>query len=93
MKRTKRTIIRTETKEILIVRQLSKSAYTDWCGECQKQVNWLSLVETTNKSGLSTREIFRLIEAGEIHFQEMPEGHPFICLNSPAIINRQEKTA
>jgi hypothetical protein len=91
MKRTKRTIIRTETQEILIIHQLPKIAYEGWCGECRKRVYWLSLVQTANCSGFRSREVFRLIEAGEIHLQEMMEGDPFICSNSPAIINRHGK--
>ena len=33
-------------------------------------------------TGLSQRAVFRLIEAGRLHFSETPRGAPLICLNS-----------
>lgn len=38
-------------------------------------------------SGVTEREIFRLIEAGEIHFYEGPK--VYVCLNSLAAIKEK----
>jgi hypothetical protein len=42
----------------------------------------MSLAETASLNGLRAREIFRLVESGEIHFRETLEGLLFICPNS-----------
>jgi hypothetical protein len=33
-------------------------------------------------AGTSARTIYRLVEANEIHFTQIPDAHLFICLNS-----------
>jgi len=40
------------------------------------------LEEVMVLTGASSRLIHRLIEAGRIHFQEVPDTLPFICLDS-----------
>ena len=81
----KQIIIETETKELLIIHQNRKSAYVAWCEECRTQSQWLNQVETAQLSILTAREIFRLAEAEEIHFQETPDGQMLVCLNSLAL--------
>ena len=82
MSQTKRTIIRTETREVWVVRRRGKSRPVSWCDECRMPAEWLSLLETARLSGITLKEIIRLIKAGLIHFQETPEGEAVACTKS-----------
>jgi hypothetical protein len=82
MRKRKRLSIRTETRELLLIRRHAIPGRIAWCHQCQTEVDWLSLVEITDLKGLKARELFRLVETEAVHFHETPEGHLFICLNS-----------
>lgn len=41
--------------------------------------------------GVSTRQVFRLIEAGRVHFFERPDGSSWVCLNTLAEMKEWEK--
>ena len=90
MHQRKQIIIETETKELLIIHQNRKSACVAWCEECLRESQWLNPVETAHVSSLTAREIFRLAEAGEIHFQETPDGQMLVCLNSLALTHSKK---
>lgn len=77
MKRT--TEITLEIEEKIVLRQ-GEMLVAAFCEECQALVNMASPQIAAILSGSSEREIFRLIEAGHIHFVET--GRVFICLNS-----------
>ena len=55
-----------------------------FCDRCRREVTWLTPNEALLLSKHSLREIFRLIEAGKIHFVEDEAGFLFICPNSLA---------
>lgn len=82
MPQNKRTIIRTQTREIWTVRRRGKSNATYWCEECRMPAEWLSLLETARVSGITLKEIQRLIKTGIIHSHDTPQGQPFACANS-----------
>lgn len=88
MRRTKRTITKTETREIFIVRRINNSSRVLRCDECRRETEWLTLAASSKISGFGLREIFRLIETGEVHFQETPENQPLVCKNSLAAARR-----
>jgi hypothetical protein len=83
MSQNKRTIIRTETREVWVVRRRGgKPKCTHWCEECRNESEWLTLLDTARLSGITLKEIMRLIKVGLIHFQETPDGESFACGNS-----------
>jgi excisionase family DNA binding protein len=77
----KKTEIVIELDEVFIIRrpqQLSSA----WCVECDKQVRMLTPEQAATLVGLSSRFIYRWIEAGSIHFSETGDRQMFICQNS-----------
>jgi hypothetical protein len=75
----RRVEITVETERVLLVRGRSVS-YTAWCEGCGARVRMVTAEEAARLSGLSTREIFRRVEAGALHFAETPEGELLVCL-------------
>jgi hypothetical protein len=53
-----------------------------WCTECNAEVKMASGEQSALLAGVSSREIYRRVEDGSVHFTETPEGQLFICLNS-----------
>jgi hypothetical protein len=85
MKKTRRTRTTVETRELIIIRgarQLTKTL----CPECSEAIALVTLNEAVHISGLSSRAVYRLIEAGRIHFTERTDGTALIC---PATLLRQ----
>lgn len=68
-----------EIEETTIVRQATKLV-SAFCMQCQTPVKMLTPEIAAAFSGFSEREIFRLMEAGKIHFVEAER--PYICRNS-----------
>src|SRR5262249_35742519 len=76
----KRIEITVETDETLVIdgrRRLIRS----WCEQCNSRVSMVTADEAAATTGVSTREIYRRIDAGGIHFVEMA-GQAFICSDS-----------
>lgn len=85
MKTKKTTLISTETHEELIVRVYRAEQLQQvfgWCDHCAPSVPLLTPEEAASLSGLSVRDVYRLVETGAIHFQEAPDGRMFVCLDS-----------
>lgn len=53
-----------------------------WCAFCRKESPMLSPNEAACFFRTTAREIFRLAEAGEIHFHETTDGALFVCGDS-----------
>ena len=81
MRREKRTEISIETHRVLVISRLRKSAPA-WCFSCRAQVNMVMPDEAAVLAGVSSRTIYRWIEAEKLHFTETPDGLLRICLNS-----------
>lgn len=77
MKRT--TEITLEIEEKIVLRQ-GEIFIAAFCKECQSPVNMASPQIAAILHGSSEREIFRLVEAGCIHFIEL--NRILICLDS-----------
>jgi hypothetical protein len=85
MKTQKKTLILHETHEVLSVRRLVYAPprpATAWCEECAGEVPLLTPEEATLVTGVGARHIYRLIEAGLIHFKETSDGLPLVCPNN-----------
>lgn len=80
--KTKKYLITTESREIFIVRTQGNKTIQGFCPECQKEVEMLKLDSITSQTGVSTRELFRLIENNAIHSIETATGHLLACRNS-----------
>ncbi len=80
MKRRKRVEITVETS-LLVVRRSQNQAPV-WCIECASPVQSVTPEEAAMLAGVSTRTVYRWMEAGQLHFFETAEQSPLICLNS-----------
>jgi hypothetical protein len=86
MKTKKTTVISHETHEELTVRVYraeQPQKLFGWCDQCASASPLLTPEEAPPLSGLSVRDVYRLVEAGAIHFQEA-EGRVFVCVESIA---------
>lgn len=92
MKRTRRITV--ETEQMLIIKQtdnLLASVLEDWCPVCGERVQMMSFETAAATMGLRHRVLYRLVEAGGLHFQETADGLLWICPNSlPIPINQGE---
>jgi hypothetical protein len=70
-----------ETEETVVIRR-APPTLTVFCRECRATVEMVPPQAVAAFSPLSEREIFRLIEAGQIHFVEAER--VFICRDSLA---------
>lgn len=68
-----------EQEETLILRQ-SSATMNEFCSVCGMLTVMVTPEALAMMSGVSERNIFRLIEANEIHFFEGPK--VYVCLNS-----------
>jgi hypothetical protein len=82
MTRKKRRVrITVESDQFLVLRRPG-SRLTAWCAECDYLVDMIAPEEAMALAGVSSREIYRWVEAGRVHFLETPEGFLLICLGS-----------
>jgi hypothetical protein len=72
------TEITLETEELTTVK--ARRGFKGFCGACNAFVEMLPTDAAAVLTGLGEREIFRLIETGDIHFVEAER--VFVCRNS-----------
>lgn len=74
-------IVKKETRELdILIRPRIKEKR--FCENCLREVRWLLPEEAMLLAKTNLREIFRLIEDGEIHFIESAEGFLLVCAES-----------
>jgi hypothetical protein len=78
--RRRRIEITVATRQMIIRRQTNHAPV--WCLECSSAVPALTPEEAAVLAGVSTRMVYRLVEAGQLHFIEAAEQSPLICLHS-----------
>jgi hypothetical protein len=81
MKRTRKTKITVERERLLVISRPRRQV-VGWCKPCSAEVDMFALEEAAALTGLSQRALFRLLEAGGLHFTENDRGEVLICLNS-----------
>ena len=81
MMRKKRTEITIETDRTIVISRRSFAARA-WCGACDKQVSLVTIDEAARLASVSTRTLFRWVEAENVHFTETSDGRLFICCQS-----------
>lgn len=82
-----RTRILIETSQVSLVRKADGLPVVQ-CDECATLM--VTLDEASALCATGMLFIFRLIEAGAIHFTETPKGELLVCLNS---LNRAKQTS
>ena len=85
MKKRKETII--ETYQVQIIRRGSPEVRA-WCDACSATVRMITPEEAAALAQVTTRIIYRRVEAGELHFAETPGGTLLIC---PGLLTTLEK--
>jgi hypothetical protein len=90
MKR-KRTVITIEMMRVLEISTAQR--VVAHCAECAARVEWVTVDEAALLAGVSSRMIFRRVEAEQLHFTEISSGLLFICLNSLGPIQLPEPSA
>lgn len=78
----RRTEIRVETHRTLRIR-LSARRVRLFCPDCAEEVEMVSADVAARVAGLSEREVFRLVESGELHHAEAPDGRLLVCPAAP----------
>ena len=82
----RRTVITFEKLERSFYRLPGTEPLLAPCRQCQAEV-WLAPDQVVALTGLTLREIFRLIESNILHFEETAEGSLHICGNSLGLGN------
>jgi len=75
----KKTIMTSETYELLIVKRPHASAIPLWCSVCLEQVDMLTPEEAAAVAKVTTRTIYAWIEAQRIHHAELPGKDVVVC--------------
>ena len=78
--RRKTTI--TVQRERLLVITPGRGRIEGWCERCRSEVLLMRVEEAAVTADITQRALFRLIEAGKLHFAETSDGAVLICLNS-----------
>jgi excisionase family DNA binding protein len=77
----KRRIITVEIDRVVLISK-HESRPIVWCAACASRVEMVTVDEAARSARARARTIYRLVEAGRLHFTETPEGRLFICPNS-----------
>jgi len=77
-----RTEITFEMDRLIVV---SRSRKAEWCTQCARPVEMLSVDEAALVAHVNSLTIFRWAIAGELHSSETPEGLLVICPRSPKL--------
>ena len=80
-RRTGKTVITIETFQRTTV-HIRREARIAWCDRCAADTVMLASDEAAAHLQTTAREIFRLTEAGQIHFLETESGALLVCRNS-----------
>ena len=73
--------ITVETERLLIIRRRYQ-AVEEWCDGCGKLALMIRPDQAAAVTGLTLRNLFSQIDAGRLHFRELPDGLLLICLTS-----------
>ena len=77
MKKRQRTEISLEIEEGIAIR--TESVVIAQCSVCRRQMRMIAANEAGLIAKLRTRDIYRLVETGRLHFIEDPNGLLFVC--------------
>lgn len=83
-RRTEKTVITVETFQRTTVHS-RREARIAWCDRCAAKTAMLEPDAAAAHLQITTRQIFRLTEAGDVHYSETESGALLICGNSLSI--------
>ncbi len=86
MKEKKRLEVVWETHEITKISFNQHRRATAFCQSCESDAPHLSVAEAAALLQTTDREIFRLTEAGEIHYLETETGALLVCGSSLSVL-------
>ena len=87
MKTKNRTEISFETHEVTIIRFNLNQTVVRFCAACGANVRYLPVSRAAGVLRISERQVYRLIENGQIHSTETETGALLVCRNSLVKIN------
>jgi len=77
----RRTEITIEASRLTLISR-SGGATSAWCSLCDAQVEMISPDQAASLLRVSTRIIHRMVDEGNLHFVETPDGALLICVKS-----------
>ena len=80
-----KTQITIETDRMFIIRR-RRAFIQAWCAVCSEVVRMAPPEDAAGRAGMSSREIYRAVEAGRVHFLETAEGLLLVCLSSLTLV-------
>ena len=89
MTKTRRMRITIQTERLLMMNRGRNE--DSLCPSCSSQVRMVTVDQAASMSGVNSREIYRRIEAGKLHFIETSEGSLLLCFNSMNQTNQTKK--
>ena len=81
MEKRIRTEWSVEIDDVFVVRRLGRSV-EGWCQGCGQVATLITPEDASVLTALETRAIYRLVEAGEIHWADGPGNLLLVCLDS-----------
>ena len=89
MANAKKILATTVSHEIFVIRANDECEVRGFCEACAGEVGMLTLYASVILSGITAREIVRLLNEEAVHSIEVARGHLFICEPS---LNKTMKT-
>lgn len=81
VKTRRRTETTIEAHEVWVVRG-ARRASAEWCHECAGHAVMLTPEDAATLINITTRTLYRWVEAGQVHFREADDGALLVCLSS-----------
>lgn len=75
----RRSVEITVEREYLAIVNQPGSSFTALCPECNQDVTMLSAEAAAHSITTTPREIYRWLDSGKLHFQELPTGKVYVC--------------
>jgi hypothetical protein len=91
MRVKRKTEVVVQTHQVTTVHLMRRSIRA-WCGPCNAEVLMLTPDEAASLAQSTARDIYRRVEADELHSIETDEGNVRVCVNSlggTAVATRQ----
>jgi hypothetical protein len=85
VRKKQRTALHLEIEEAVSIR--TRTVLIAYCRTCGKQTRMVAANEAAIVARVTAREIYRLVEAGRLHFTEDQSGLLYVCLESIRKIN------
>lgn len=71
--------INIETHRVTVIHLPASQSYEGWCGDCGAVVELITVESAALAAGMSTRALYQLVEAGQLHSSESSAGLLRLC--------------